>query len=237
MDVRTSTFEVLFLMFWARVKMYSNCEWRCSRSLFVACLHKGNVKCTNYTKLFYSFSFTVCVWFLTWRCPIVVLISSESPTVTMLDFSICVMRRSQSASSVAVLFRSVGATVSGVWGVWWWGTSLTKLAICTAEGTADTKGGPNERHTDVNGNDAAGVKEVPQKIVAPAPESFSLLYMCVPIFLNTFFSVLALFFHVLLLGITGLSKQVCTKLLVLDDMGVKGPWGVRGLERFPQTTI
>lgn len=68
----------------------------------------------------------------------VVLISSVSPTVTILDLSICVMRTSQSASSVAVLLRSVGATVSGVCGVWCRGSSLTRLAICTAEGTADT---------------------------------------------------------------------------------------------------
>ncbi|TNN68475.1 hypothetical protein EYF80_021260 [Liparis tanakae] len=51
--------------------------------------------------------------------PIVTLISSVSPTVTMFDLSICVMRRSQSASSVAVSLRSVGATVSGVCGLWW----------------------------------------------------------------------------------------------------------------------
>lgn len=73
-----------------------------------------------------------------------VLISCVSPTVTILDLSIWVMRTSQSASSVAVSLRSVGATVSGVCGVWWCGSSLTKLAICTAEGTADTEAGAGE---------------------------------------------------------------------------------------------
>lgn len=76
---------------------------------------------------------------LTCRRPIVVLISSMSPTVTILDLSICVIRTSQSDSSVAVLLRSVGATLSGVCGVWWWGSSLTRVTVCTAEGTADTK--------------------------------------------------------------------------------------------------
>lgn len=75
----------------------------------------------------------------TCRRPMVVLISSTSPTVTILDLSICVMRRSQLASSVAVSLRSVGATESGECGVWWCGSSLTRLAICTADGTADTE--------------------------------------------------------------------------------------------------
>lgn len=76
---------------------------------------------------------------LTCRRPIVVLISSMSPTVTILDLSICVIRTSQSDSSVAVLLRSVGATMSGVCGVRWRGSSLTRVTVCTAEGTADTK--------------------------------------------------------------------------------------------------
>lgn len=69
----------------------------------------------------------------------VVLISSMSPTVTILDLSICVIRPSQSDSSVAVLLRSVGATVSGVCGLCWWGSSLTRVTVCMAEGTADTR--------------------------------------------------------------------------------------------------
>lgn len=131
--------------------------------------------------------------FLTWRRPIVVLISCVSPTVTILDLSIWVMRTSQSASSVAVSLRSVGATVSGVCGVWWCGSSLTKLAICTAEGTADTGAGAGGRkrkkrkkswskqgltyRAPLKGNDATNVKDVrrrevvlskgSQRIVAP----------------------------------------------------------------------
>lgn len=132
--------------------------------------------------------------FLTWRRPIVVLISCVSPTVTILDLSIWVMRTSQSASSVAVSLRSVGATVSGVCGVWWCGSSLTKLAICTAEGTADTEagaGGGKEKkkrkkswskqgltyRAPLKGNDATNIKDVrrrevvlskgSQRIVAP----------------------------------------------------------------------
>lgn len=69
----------------------------------------------------------------------VVLISSMSPTVTILDLSICVIRPSQSDSSVAVLLRSVGATVSGVCGLCWRGSSLTRVTVWTAEGTADTR--------------------------------------------------------------------------------------------------
>lgn len=105
------------------------------------------------------------------------------------------MRTSQSASSVAVSLRSVGATVSGVCGVWWCGSSLTKLAICTAEGTADTgagAGGEEKKkkkrkkswskqgltyRAPLKGNDATNIKDVrrrevvlskgSQRIVAP----------------------------------------------------------------------
>lgn len=41
MDVRTSRLEVLFLIFWARVKISSSWWWRCSRSLFVTCQRRG----------------------------------------------------------------------------------------------------------------------------------------------------------------------------------------------------
>lgn len=49
---------------------------------------------------------------------IVLLISSTSPTVTMLDFSIWSINISQSASSVVVLSRSSGIEISEVWGAW-----------------------------------------------------------------------------------------------------------------------
>ena len=164
MDVRTSRLDVLFLMFCARVKISSSWGWRCSRSIFVTCPDVTKINTQRQSdKVYHTTEFSGSIFhkifniplkgisshkcihnrspILTWRRPIVVLISSVSPTVTILDLSICVMRRSQSASSVAVSLRSVGATVSGVWGVWWWGSSLTRLAICTAEGTADTGAG------------------------------------------------------------------------------------------------
>lgn len=157
MDVRTSRLEVLFLIFCARVKISSSWWWRCSRSRFVTCQHRWQAyrssqiafKLSGYTtrrnyahktkrerkkkKIWFTTSVT-----LTCRRPIVVLISSTSPTVTILDLSICVIRLSQSDSSVAVLLRSVGATVSGVCGAGRWGSSLTRVTVCTAEGTADT---------------------------------------------------------------------------------------------------
>lgn len=81
----------------------------------------------------------VILYSLTWRRPIVVLISFVSPTVTMLDLSIWVMRRSQSAISVARLFKSVGATVSAEYGARRWESSLAMLAMWIAEGTEDTE--------------------------------------------------------------------------------------------------
>lgn len=71
---------------------------------------------------------------------IVLLISSTSPTVTMLDFSIWSINTSQSASSVIVLSRSAGIEISEVWGDWAGGSDAEDTSTTfTAPGWAEIK--------------------------------------------------------------------------------------------------